>query len=49
MNVHITELPQTLVFKEYGLGMTFHPEQGNVFLLCLGHILGKGLLQLALR
>lgn len=49
MSVHITQLPQTLFFKEYELGMTFHPGQGNLFLFGLGHTLGKGLLQLALR
>lgn len=48
MSVHVTQLPQTLVFKEYGLDMTCSPEQGNLSLFGLGHILGKALLQLAL-
>lgn len=43
------QVPQTLIFKECKLSVTFLPEQDDLFLFGLGHILGKGLLQLALR
>lgn len=49
MSVHVPQVPQTLIFKECKLSVTFLPEQDDLFLFGLGRILGKGLLQLALR